>query len=163
MNTLHPKSRTVPAQPLASLTRRVYVHELEAFYAEARERLTQFIGQQGGQHGGPLMRLFHGQVDTDSDGPVEIALAYTGTLVPDGEVAVRTEPEHHEAYVELTRGRFHFPEILAAYDAAHACAEEEGTPGPLSPREIYTGDWAHSGPDDLVGEVAWPFVPGDAR
>jgi len=163
MTTLLSRTRLAPAQPLVSLTRQIFIHDLEAFYAEARERLARFITQQGGQKSGPLIGIFHGQVNTDSDGPVEIALPYTGTLVPEGEFALRVEPEHYEAYVALERRRFHFPEILTAYDATRAYAQEVGTPGPLSPREIYTGNWEHCGPDDIVGEVAWPFVPEDGR
>jgi len=29
----------------------------------------------------------------------------------------------------------------------------------MSPREVYTHDWNSAGPDDLVADVAWPFVP----
>ncbi|WP_161880758.1 hypothetical protein [Deinococcus alpinitundrae] len=87
MTSLHPSIRRAPALQLVSLTRRVAVKDLEAFYAEARGRLLQFIEQQGGQSSGPLMGIFHAQVTTDSDGPVEIGLTYTGVLVPEGEFA----------------------------------------------------------------------------
>ena len=152
------QQRFVPQQPVVSMTRRVYVSELQAFFEDSA-RVLAFVEEQGAQVAGPMFAVFHGQVNTDSDGPVEICFPYRGDLVADGEFALRREPAHHEAYVTLTKAQFVFPQLLSAYDAAHGLATQLGECGHLSPREVYRVPWNKAGPDDLVGDVAWPFVP----
>ena len=152
------QQRFVPQQPVVSLTRRVYVSELKAFFEDS-VRVLNFITAQGGQGTGPMFAVYHGEVNNDSDGPVEICFPYSGDLGPGGEFTLRSEAAHHEAYVTLTKAQFEFPQILSAYDAAHELAAQLGECGQLSPREIYNRDWNSAGPDDLVADVAWPFVP----
>lgn len=152
------QQRFVPQQPVVSLTRRVYVSELTAFFEDSMRVLT-FITAQGGQGTGSMFAVYHGQVSSDSDGPVEICFPYSGDLKPEGEFTLRNEPAHFEAYVTLTKAQFEFPKILLAYDAAHEWAAQLGECGQMSPREVYTHDWNSAGPDDLVADVAWPFVP----
>jgi hypothetical protein len=42
-------------------------------------------------------------VTADSDGPVEVAVPFTGTVRPAGELRVRRQPAGHEAVTVLTR------------------------------------------------------------
>ncbi|WP_161882281.1 MerR family transcriptional regulator [Deinococcus alpinitundrae] len=154
------QQRFVPQQPVVSLTRRVYVSELGAFFEDSMRVLT-FITAQGGQGRGPMFAIYHGEVNNDSDGPVEICFPYSGDLRPEGEFTLRNEPAHFEAYVTLTKAQFEFPQILSAHDAAQAHGNQLGQCGQLSPREVYNRDWNNTGPDDPVGDVAWPFVPRD--
>ncbi len=119
------EQRFVPEQPVVSMTRRVYVSDLPAFFEDSA-RVLAFVEAQGAQVSGPMFAVFHGQVNTDSDGPVEICFPYSGDLVAEGEFALRREPAHHEAYVTLTKAQFVFPQILSAYDAAHGLATQLG-------------------------------------
>ncbi|WP_082869747.1 MerR family transcriptional regulator [Deinococcus puniceus] len=155
-DSLPVQQRQVPEQRFATLTRRVYVDQLSDVI---RQGLGQLHALAGPQATGPSVVIYHGEVNADSDGPIEMCVPYAGTLTaPDG-VTLRTEPAHAEAFVTLTKQQFQFPAILHAYDAADAYAKAHGTSGPLACREVYHTDWDAAGEDDLVGDVARPFLP----
>ncbi|UQN09051.1 MerR family transcriptional regulator [Deinococcus sp. QL22] len=150
------QQRWVPEQQFATLTRRVYVNQLNNVI---RQGLGQLHALAAAQATGPSIVIYHGEVNTDSDGPIEMCVPYTGLLtVPDG-VTLRTEPAHQEAFVTLTKQQFEFPAILQAYDATAAYARAHGDSGPSACREVYHADWDASGENDSVGDVAWPFTP----
>ncbi|GMA14700.1 MerR family transcriptional regulator [Deinococcus metallilatus] len=150
------QQRLVPAQRVATLTRRLYVADLTDFIGEAGGRLHALTGAQTA---GATFVIYHGEVNADSDGPVEVCVPFTGSLTVPDDVTVREEPAHHEAYVTLTRAQFVFPDILRAYDATCEYAKAHGTPGELSPREVYPVAWDGLSDNDPAGDVAWPFVP----
>lgn len=150
------QQRQVPEQQFVTLTRRVYVHDLNNVI---RQELGQLHTLASSQATGPSIVIYHGEVNTDSDGPIELCVPYTGVLTaPDG-VVLRTEPSHQEAFVTLTKQQFEFPAILQAYDATAAYARAHGDSCPLACREVYHADWDAAGETDLVGDVAWPFTP----
>ncbi|UBV42966.1 helix-turn-helix domain-containing protein [Deinococcus taeanensis] len=157
-----PPTRFVPAQAVAALTFHVFVPDLPRTIQTGMQALLDHVRAQGVRLTTPAFVIYHGEVNADSDGPVEICVPYAGPLTPGGNLTLRVEPAHHEAFVTLTRAQFEFPAILAAYDATCAAAAQHGTPGPLHAREVYAYDWAAAGPDDPAGDVAWPFVPHPA-
>ncbi len=150
------QERFVPAQRMATLSRRVYVADLEGFIMEAFDRLYALAG---GQAAGAGLVIYHGEVNADSDGPVEVCVPFTGALTVPEDVTVREEPAHHEAYVTLPKAQFVFPDILRAYDAVFEYARNHGTSGELHPREVYPVDWNTLEEHDPAGDVAYPFVP----
>ncbi|TSA82426.1 MerR family transcriptional regulator [Deinococcus detaillensis] len=152
------QQRFVPQRRVVSITRRVFVNDLKAFFEDSG-RVLAFVEQQGAQMAGPMFAVYHGEVNNDSDGPVEICFPYSGELAAEGEFALRDESAHHEAYVTLTKAQFEFPQILKAYDAALSYAQQLGECSQFAPREVYNQDWNMAGPNDLVADVAWPFVP----
>ncbi|WP_189011673.1 hypothetical protein [Deinococcus malanensis] len=149
--------RFVPALRIANLTRRVYVADLPTWILEVFRQLDDLTGSR--RAGGHLV-IYHGAVNTDNDGPAEVCTPFTGSLtVPEG-VSVREEPAHHEAFMTLTRAQFEFPNILLAYDATCAFAQAHGRSSFLSLREVYCQvDGEASRAEDLVDDVAWPFIP----
>lgn len=152
------QTRHTPAQRLACLTHHVLVQDLPRTIQDGFRLLHTLIQEQAHFAGAPLV-IYHGEVNADSDGPIEICWPYSGTLHPSGNVTLREEPAHFEAFVTLTREQFEFPAILSAYDAAAAHAQAQGVSGPLHCREVYPYDWDHAAPHEPVGEVAWPYTP----
>ena len=150
------RERFVPAQRVVTLTRRVYVGQLGDFIREAGTRLTELAAERAS---GPSLVIFHGEVNADSDGPVEVCLPFAGALTVPEDVTVREEPAHTEAFVALTYAQFEFPDILRAYDATAEYARQRGERGSLSPREVYPVPWEGLQANDFAGEVAMPFVP----
>ncbi|WP_019587402.1 MerR family transcriptional regulator [Deinococcus apachensis] len=153
------QDRFVPAQRVATLSRRLYVADLEGFIKGAFDRLYTLAGVQAAGAG---LVIFHGQVNADSDGPVEVCVPLSGTLTVPEDVTVREEPAHQEAYVTLTKAQFVFPDILRAYDAVFEYARNRGSSGELHPREVYPMypvPWDSLEDHDLAGDVAYPFVP----
>lgn len=155
-------TRELPTRRIATILRRVYQPELDIFLPTSMARLVELLAEQGTEADSPPFVIYHGEVNADSDGPVEVCLPYRGTLTPGGEVTLREEEAHHEAYVTLTRAQFDFPAILDAFDATCAYAGTHGSRGPLICREVYPYDFHGAGPDDPAGEVAWPYVPAGA-
>ncbi|GAA5514622.1 hypothetical protein Dcar01_03378 [Deinococcus carri] len=154
--TFDVQQRFVPAQRVATLTRRLTVAELSDFIGEAGSRLVALTGERTA---GAAFVIYHGEVNADSDGPVEVCVPFTGSLTVPDDVTVREEPAHTEAFVTLTRAQFVFPDILRAYDAVCEYAQAHGTPGGLDCREVYPVPWAGLTGNDPAGDVAWPFVP----
>ncbi|GAA5533538.1 MerR family transcriptional regulator [Deinococcus aluminii] len=154
--TFDVQERFVPAQRVATLTRRLYVADLTDFIGEAFDRLHTLLGGQGAGAG---LVIYHGEVNADSDGPVEVCLPFAGSLSVPDDVTVREEPAHFEAFVTLTKAQFVFPDILRAYDAVFEYARHHGASGELHPREVYPVPWDGLGEHDPAGDVAYPFVP----
>lgn len=150
------QERFVPAQRVATLSRRLYIADLEGFILGAFDQLSTLAGAQAAGAG---FVIFHGQVNADSDGPVEVCVPFSGALTVPEAVTVREEPAHMEAFVTLTKAQFVFPDILRAYDAVFEYARNHGTSAELHPREVYPVAWESLGEHDAAGDVAYPFVP----
>ncbi len=156
------QQRSVPAQQVATVTRRLRVEDLPGFIKEELRALPRRVEAGGAQIVGVPFVVYHGQVNADNDGPVEVCVPYDGPLTPTGGLTLREEPAHHEAFVTLSKSQFDFPGILDAYDATSAYAGAHGECGALSPRELYPHDWESLEAGDPAGEVAWPFMPPEA-
>jgi DNA-binding transcriptional MerR regulator len=152
------QTRDVPEQKVLAVQRNVTADRLRGFIDEAYPRLYGHLEAGGARAAGPSMMIYHGMVTEDSDGPVEICVPFTGTLEPVADLGVRLEPARTEAYTTITRAQVAYPDILRAYDAVSDWLQEQGHKGVLSPREVYVGDMASAGPDDLVCDVAFPYA-----
>jgi DNA-binding transcriptional MerR regulator len=150
------KQRDVAEQTVLSEQKHVKVPELPDWIGAAGSRLIEVAHGLGGQVG-PMFVIYHGEVNEDSDGPVEVCLPIgTGGAVP-AQAAVRREPAHHEAFVTLRKAQVEYPQILSAYDAVSEWAAANGKSGAGSPREVYFSDFMAASPDDEVCDVALPI------
>ena len=120
MYEVHTKQTT--GRPYVSRSRRVRVEELERYIFETFVEL----GEAEGAH--PFV-LYHGAVNDEEDGPVEVCVPKTkrDQSLPAGEVA----------FTEIAGSQCDFPEILGAYEAVYRWAKEEGREPGGPPREIY--------------------------
>ena len=148
------ETRDIPEQKVLTIQRSVYVKDLSAFIEESGGKLLEHI-RQGAKVDGSSMVIYHGQVNEDSDGPVEVCVPFTGSLEPAGEMRVRLEPTHREAFTCLTKVQVEFPGILGAYDAVGAWIGTQGLKVTASPREVYFNDFTAASPDDLVCDIAF--------
>ena len=150
------QERDIPDQLILTEQRHTTVAGLTDWMGAAIGRHWQTAEAYGGISG-PIFVIFHGKVDEDSDGPVEVCgpiSAPEGTNVTHPN---RVEPAHHEVYVRLRKSQVQFPQILAAYDAGERWVRENGRTIGGSPREVYFTDFMHAGPDDEVTDIAWPI------
>jgi DNA-binding transcriptional MerR regulator len=115
-------TRTVEKQAYVSRSKRVRIPELESFICSAFEQL-------GESDGGPPFVLYHGAVNTDEDGPVEVCVPKA-----DGDKQL---PAAEVAFTEISGSQCDFPEILGAYEAVYRWAKEQGREADGPPREIY--------------------------
>ena len=150
--------RDVPEQLVLTEQRHLRVQELPEWIDAALGRLLKAATGHGDGMAGPCFIVYHGEVNEESDGPVEICLP----VAPDPgralEAATRTEPAHREAYTRITKAQVAFPQILSAFDAVRAWTEREDATPLGSPREVYFADFGAAGPHDLVCDVAQPIA-----
>jgi DNA-binding transcriptional MerR regulator len=160
------RERDVPAQLVLAEQRSLRITELKGWLPEALHRLATTAANHGGLDGDVFV-VYHGEVNEDSDGPVEVCapVAREDALparLPPG-AAVRLEVAHCEAYVTISRAQLEFPQILSAFDAVGQWLAKSGRCQAGPPREVYlTGaDVAAAAPGDPVCDVAFPVAaPG---
>lgn len=129
------QTRHVPEQRYVSRSTRTHVDGLERFIVDSINALSQEVPGSG-----PPFVLYHGAVNEQDDGPVEVCLpaAEGDRVLPAGEVAFTAVPPSHQQ----------FPQILEPYDAIWSWAKEHGRELDGPAREIY---------NDELWEIAWPI------
>jgi DNA-binding transcriptional MerR regulator len=147
--------RDVPAQTVLTEQRHVRVPELGEWLPVSIGRLVDVAERQGGL-AGPVFVIYHGEVNEDSDGPVEVCVPIPQGAPTNGE-PTRDEPEHHEAYTRITKAQVEFPQILSAYEAVDQWIRSENRSVAGSPREVYFANWDAAGPTDEVCDIAFPI------
>ncbi len=147
-------TREVGDQNVLSMQRNVLVDALPGFIEEAMASLYERLGQQA--QGIPFV-IYHGEVGTDSDGPVEVCVPYEGDVEPAVQMKARPEPAHQEAFTRITKRQVAFPGILEAYEAVEKWVADNGLTIADAPREVYFADWSEIGDDDPGCDVAFPI------
>jgi len=150
------QTRHIPAQRVMTIQRRLRVSEMQSFIRGAKAALTSHLS--GIEPPGPLSYIFHGVINDESDGLLEITQACPDDVQPTGVIGIRTEPAHDEAYTTITKAQWEYPAVLAAYDAVAGSPEVRARPrSRLSCREVYVAEPDAIGNDDLICDVAFPL------
>jgi DNA-binding transcriptional MerR regulator len=152
--TVH--TRDIPEQLVLTEQRHVTPEDLPAWIGAAMGRLIGAAAPAGGVAAPPFV-VYHGEVDHDSDGPVEVCVPVDPARAAGLTAPTRTEPAHREAYVRITKAQVAFPQILSAFETVSRWVGDQGLPCGDSPREVYFADWDACGPDDEVCDVAYPL------
>ena len=147
--------REVADQQVLTEQRHTTVDGLSDWIGEGFGRLMPAADAAGGASGAAFV-VYHGEVNEDSDGPVELCVPISGAPAP--TMAARVESGHREAFVRLRKSQVEFPQILGAYEQVEEWIRANGHTKAGSPREIYFNDFLAAGSEDLVCDVAWPFA-----
>lgn len=150
------ETRDVPAQDVLSVRRSLHVADLERFIVETTNDLVQRIERSGAAVGPATFVVYHGEVNDDSDGPVEVCVPFTGRVQADRELTLRVEPAHREAYTTITLAQCEFPGILDAYSAVEGWIEAAGREIAGPPREVYFNHDHEPEADRPFCDVAFP-------
>ncbi len=148
--------RYVPEQLVLTEQRHVYLGQL-TWTQEATGRLVTHANRCGGVAGKRFV-IFHGMVSADSDGPVEVCVPVSHLPENPSELAWRVEPEHHEAFIQVTKVHFEVPAILSVYDQLTRWFEGPGRAQAGSPREVYASgvEPLFAAPAEHICDVAIP-------
>ncbi len=152
--------RTEDNQPLVSVTHRVRVDALDRRIRESLATLRGFVEDQGGTVTGTPFGLYHGPINAEEDGPIEVCVPVERELPAGGEVASRVLPGGQVAYAVLRGDECLFPDVLKGYDAVYDWISSNGYEAEDAPREVW-----RSGPEDRQAEmeVSWRFrAPTDS-
>ena len=116
-------TKHVDEQPYVSRTKNVLVPALEPFIVDTFRELGRDAARE------PGFVLYHGAVNNEEDGPVEVCVpARDGDKrLPAGEIA----------FTEIRGEQCQFPQILGAYEAVYRWAKENGREASGPAREIY--------------------------
>ncbi|MFI9784906.1 MerR family transcriptional regulator [Kitasatospora sp. NPDC051984] len=149
------EQREVPDQLVLTEQRRARPEELDEFIGGATSRLTKAAEGLGGTVAAPFV-IYHGEVNEDADGPVEVCVPIDPARAGEVTVPHRVEPAHREAYTRITKAQVDFPQILTAYDAVCGWIESADTERTGPGREVYFTDFTAAAPDEPVCDIAFP-------
>ena len=150
-----PTLRARPQRKLLCQEQRVHIDELDAFVAQTQERIRARLRAGGLPGGGPTLVHFHGFVTHDSDGPVEVAVPFSGSVEPVDDLRVRLSPAGTDAYLPVGKADANFPDILRAYEALEAWIDASRLVCVASPVEIWPGT------DGAALDVTYPVTTSE--
>jgi len=143
MMTIEVQARTIEPQPIISRTSHVNVEQLDQRIRESVGQLFALAEQHGGAAGAPF-GMFHGPINHDDDGPIEVCVPVRELFATDGEIVARELPGGTIASVMLHGDQCAFPAILQGYDAVYDWIRQNGYEPAESPREVWHSE---PGPD----------------
>lgn len=149
--------REAPEQVVLTEQRHVTVAGLTEWFADCLPRLHGLAEANGGITGAAFI-IYHGEVNEESDGPVEVCIPVDPARAGSIDAPTRVEPAHREAYTRIRKSMVEFPHILTAYDAVEKWIADNGREMTGSPREVYFTDFMEAGPDDEVCDIAFPIA-----
>ncbi len=153
------KTVTQPDRQMLSITRHVYIGELKDHLRESCEQLAALIAETGVEQDGKPVAIYHGEVNEEKNGPVEVGIPVKTVPPVRGDIKSAILPGGSIAYVELTLRQAHFPEILGYYDIVYKWIEENGHQIAGSPREEYATSPMDNKAvmDEPFLDIAWPY------
>lgn len=132
-----------PAQPYASRSATVAIGELAPFITNSIDQLLAEVEPVGAP-----FAIFHGAVNDETDGRVEVGVPTDGRSTNGGEL-----PAGPVAFTVVEGEQATYPAILSAYDAVADWAKRHGHELVCPPREFYLS--GHGEPERT--EIAWPI------
>lgn len=134
------KLRDVPATKVLCRSRHVDSAALPDLVRTAERDIRGHLRSSGRPEGGTKLVSFQDLVTPDSEGLVEVAVTYDGSVEPTGDLYIRLVPSHTEAYLPVPVEHEDLPLILRVYDAVEAWIDARpGVTCTGSPYEIYPG------------------------
>ncbi|MDI2124605.1 MerR family transcriptional regulator [Yinghuangia seranimata] len=150
--------REVPERKVVFTQAHVTADGLAEFLGEASQRLFAHLRAAGACLSGPVFAVYHGVVDEDGDGPVEVCAPTANAIEPAGRIGVRLEAAHRQAYIELTKGQAEYTTVVGAFAALATWLDERGLRQSAPPRETYYPNWADAADDEHVLDAAVPYL-----
>ena len=130
-------TKQVQAHKIVSITRRVFIGDLQAHLDGSIKQLTAYAQANNVPIAGLPFSIYHGAVREDQDGAVEVCLPITGDVHPSGDMMVQELPAAQVAYATASLRQSIFPGILKAYTAIEEWIRANHHQIADSPREIW--------------------------
>lgn len=105
-------TKSFPACHAFGIMKNITVPAFHHFIPQALEQLHTYIQESGASVAGDPLCFYHGPVNENDDGPIEICWPATGDLKPSGEIIVREIPAHQAACSHAVDEQAKYPSIL---------------------------------------------------
>lgn len=151
--TLEVTVKDIPTQQIISITRHQNANGLNETIQKDGIALLDLVAQQGLTMTGSAFGIYHGPINEQEDGPIEVCIPVRGTVTDSGDIVVRQLEGGKAVSIMLTDDQCNFPAILKAYDTASNWIQKNGYQIAEPPREVW-----HTGPDvNPKSEIIWLF------
>jgi DNA-binding transcriptional MerR regulator len=145
--------KPITPQQVLSITHHIKVNKLDATIRESLATMYGLLKDQNIEASDAPFGIFHGAINEQEDGPLEICVPVDGQVKSMGDVQVKQLQGGNAACVMTVGPQTDFPAILDAYDAAADWINKNGFAMAEPPREVW-----HSGPGkDPKMEIVWLF------
>lgn len=145
--------KTIPTRQVLSLTCNVKVTKLDATIQQSISALRALLDRQKVRAADAPFGIYHGAINEQEDGPIEICVPADGSLKAEGDVKVKQLAGGNAACVTMLGAQCDFPAILGGYDAAADWIQKNGYQTAEPPREI----WHSAVGVDAKMEIVWLF------
>ena len=144
---------SIPTQQVLSQTHHITASKLDETILKTIETFRSLLAEQKLEAASAPFGIFHGAINEQEDGPLEICLPVNGTVKGSGKIQVKQVQGGQAACVMTIGPETDFPVILGAYDAAADWIQKNGHEMAEPPREVW-----HSGPgNNPKMEIVWLF------
>lgn len=145
--------KQLASQQVLSVTHHIKVSKLDDTIRKSLDAMYDMLNEQKVEAASAPFGIFHGAINQQEDGPIEICLPVNGQVKVKGDVQVKQLQGGDAACVMTLGAQTDFPAILGAYDAAADWIQKNGYSMAEPPREIW-----HSAPgEDAKMEIVWLF------
>ena len=145
--------KKIAPQQVLSLTHHVKVDKLESTIQQSVKELNALVQKQNASASDAPFGIYHGTINEQDDGPIEICLPVSGQVKTQGNMVAKRLEGGNAACVTMVGKQCNFPEILSGYDAAADWIQKNGYEMAESPREVW---YAPPGEDEKI-EIVWLF------
>jgi DNA-binding transcriptional MerR regulator len=145
--------KNIPTRQVASITRHIKVNKLDATIEQSLAALRALLLKQNASASDVPFGIYHGAINEQEDGPIEICMPVDGSLVAEGDVKIKQLQGGNAACVTMFGAQCDFPAILGAYDAAADWIQKNGYQTAEPPREV----WYSSPGENAKMEIVWLF------
>ena len=145
--------KKIASQQVLSVTHHIKVNKLDDTIRASLDTMQGMLKEQDIHAANPPFGIFHGAINEQEDGPLEICLPVTGQVKGKDDVQVKELQGGDAACVMMLGAQTDFPAILGAYDAAADWINKNGYAMAEPPREVW-----HSAPgEEAKMEIVWLF------
>ena len=145
--------KSIAPQQVLSTTHHIKVNKLEETIRKSKDAMYAMLKEQKVEASAPPFGIFHGAINEQEDGPLEICLPVNGQVKGRDDIQVKPLEGGDAACVMTLGAQTDFPTILGAYDAAADWIQKNGHDMAAPPREI----WYSNKPGEEKMEIVWLF------
>ena len=152
--SLEVEVKEIATQQVLSITRHTKVDKLDVTIRKSLDAINTLLKEQGVETSDAPWGIYHGPINEQADGPIEICMPVQGKVNSKGDVEVKQLQGGNAACVTMLGAQCDFPAILTAYDTAADWIQKNGYDMAEPPREVW-----YSGPvgKDAKMEIVWLF------